>query len=432
MASIINEKSIAALPAPARGNKVYWCGGATLQGKKAPSGFGVRVTAAGYRSFVWEHRIAGRAHRETIGTWVGNTGGGEYTVLQGIIAARHRADEINRPGSVADPLPARTRSIKDGRQPIGKTVANVLDEHLKLYVDKKLRSAQAIRSIFARLVTPVIGALEINKLRRSHIADMLDKIAEDNGEVAADRTLQHLSKALNWHALRDDDFRTPIVKGMRRTSPKDHARKRKLDDDEIRDLFAALDHVEKPTCYPRYVKFLLYTATRLSEAAEMRWDEVDLAKREWVIPAARYKTKIDHLIPLTPTMLDLIGERPKDIAALPYVFSPNGGSKPLTNHQQAEQALHKAITEVRNDRGPMPHWVKHDLRRTARSLMSRAGISSDHAERCLGHVIAGVQGTYDRHDYLAEKRHAFEALDAQINRILNPVNIVTPLRKAEG
>ena len=35
-------------------------------------------------------------------------------------------------------------------------------------------------------------------------------------------------------------------------------------------------------------------------------------------------------------------------------------------------------------------WRLHDLRRTARSLMSRAGVPADHAERCLGHVIGNV------------------------------------------
>jgi integrase len=63
-------------------------------------------------------------------------------------------------------------------------------------------------------------------------------------------------------------------------------------------------------------------------------------------------------------------------------------------------------------------WRLHDLRRTARSLMSRAGVPNDHAERCLGHVIGGVRGVYDRHEYLEEKRAAFEKLAALIGEIV--------------
>jgi hypothetical protein len=60
--------------------------------------------------------------------------------------------------------------------------------------------------------------------------------------------------------------------------------------------------------------------------------------------------------------------------------------------------------------------------------MSRAGVPQDHAERCLGHVIAGVRGTYDRHRYLDEMLHAYEALAAQIERIVNPQENVVALR----
>jgi hypothetical protein len=60
--------------------------------------------------------------------------------------------------------------------------------------------------------------------------------------------------------------------------------------------------------------------------------------------------------------------------------------------------------------------------------MSRAGVPSDHAERCLGHVISGVRGVYDRHEYREEKRHAFEALASQIERIVTPIENVVSLR----
>jgi integrase len=72
-------------------------------------------------------------------------------------------------------------------------------------------------------------------------------------------------------------------------------------------------------------------------------------------------------------------------------------------------------------------WTLHDLRRTARSLMSRAGVSPDHAERCLGHVIGGVRGTYDRHEYHAEKAQAYAALSELISRIVNPSDNVAEL-----
>ena len=66
----------------------------------------------------------------------------------------------------------------------------------------------------------------------------------------------------------------------------------------------------------------------------------------------------------------------------------------------------------------LPRWTIHDLRRTARSLMSRAGVPTDHAERCLGHVMPGIRGVYDRYEYLEEKREAFDKLAVLIRRVV--------------
>ena len=74
----------------------------------------------------------------------------------------------------------------------------------------------------------------------------------------------------------------------------------------------------------------------------------------------------------------------------------------------------------------------HDLRRTARSLMSRAGVSGDHAERVMGHVIGGVEGIYDRHSYRDEKADALRRLAGLIDAIVHPRPAdVIPLRKRE-
>jgi hypothetical protein len=64
-------------------------------------------------------------------------------------------------------------------------------------------------------------------------------------------------------------------------------------------------------------------------------------------------------------------------------------------------------------------------------LLSRAGVNVDHAERCLGHVIGGVRGVYDRHNFYNEKRQAFEALAAQVERIVDPTSNIVMLRRGE-
>jgi integrase len=77
-------------------------------------------------------------------------------------------------------------------------------------------------------------------------------------------------------------------------------------------------------------------------------------------------------------------------------------------------------------------WVLHDLRRVARTLLSRAGVSPDTAERCLGHAIVGVRATYDRHSFENEKRAALEALAALVERIARPSDAVVSIARAKS
>jgi integrase len=96
---------------------------------------------------------------------------------------------------------------------------------------------------------------------------------------------------------------------------------------------------------------------------------------------------------------------------------------------RAKSMLDKAIKGAVGK--PIDPWVFHDLRRTGRSLMARARVDSEIAERVLGHRQETIIETYNRHDYVPEKRDALKKLAALISRILNPPAAnVTPIRKA--
>jgi integrase len=301
------------------------------------------------------------------------------------------------------------------------TIDRVLDEFLARYVrgsKPPLRSAAQIEDTFLRCVRPRIGEKSIYSLRRGDIVGMLDKIADEHGAVMADRALAYVRKAFNWWATRDDGFNSPIVKGMARTKPKERARRRTLDDNEIRDLWTALDALgeDAPACYPAFLKALLLTGQRRSEVSRMRWEEIEGDR--WVIPAQRAKNGLENEVQLTTPALALLGKARES----GFVFSSDGGKTAFSGYSKAKGALDRKLAALRKAerRQPMPGFVQHDLRRTARSLMSRAGVPSDHAERVLGHVIGGVRGVYDRHEYQAEKRDALEKLAALVDRILNP------------
>ena len=193
----LSEETIRRLSLPAVGNRVTYFAGATIQGAKAPRGFGVRVTAAGARAFILNYRLRGREYRYTIGAWP------DWSALKAVREARHLRQRVDRG---ENPLEDRTSSSR------AATVASLLDDFVIRHVrnrNQPLRSADEYESAFKRLVKPRIGKLGIYEVRRSHEIKMLDEIEDASGPVMADRTLAYVRKAFNWYATRDDQFNCP-------------------------------------------------------------------------------------------------------------------------------------------------------------------------------------------------------------------------------
>jgi integrase len=361
------------------------------------AGFGLMVTSAGHRSYVVQYRANGTSRRMTI-----------KGVLRVEQARREARKILGKVASGHDPL-IETRKKQEAAK---NSLRSIVDEYQRRE-GKKLRTADWRIAVLERHALPTLGAKHIEEIKRSDIVRLLDNIEDNSGPVMADRVLGILSRIFNWHAGRSDDFRSPIIRGMARTKNSERARDRILTDDEIRVVWQATEAPTGP--FPALVRFLLLTAARRSEAARMRWSE--LSGRDWMLPAARNKTGVDLVRPLSDATMAVLAALPK-IGTGEYVFSTGRGG-PYTDYDYGKKQFDVACG--------VSGWTLHDLRRTARSLMSRAGVPTDHAERCLGHVIGGVRGTYDRHEYHDEKRRAFEALAAQIERIVDPQENVVPI-----
>jgi hypothetical protein len=146
--------------------------------------------------------------------------------------ARREAKKIL--GDVArggDPLGER-------RKAAGATLRAVAEEYFEREL-AKLRTAKARKYVLERLVLPVMGSRQIHTIKRSEIVRLLDGIEVENGPHQAQAVLTFLSRIFNWHASRDDDFLTPIRRGMARTKLKETARDRVLSDDELRAVWKA-------------------------------------------------------------------------------------------------------------------------------------------------------------------------------------------------
>jgi integrase len=352
-------------------------------------GFGLMVTRNGARSYVVQYRAHGRSRRLTL----------DASALSLDTAKREARKHLGEVAKGGDPLTERRRESAAASD----TLRAVAEAYFRRE-GKKIRTMDERRRTLERLVFPALGPRPIDDIGRSDIVRLLDKIEDNSGPVMADRTLAYLRKIMNWHATRSDRFRSPIVRGMARTKPAERTRDRILTDDEIRRLWQA---TKVPGPFSSLVQFLLLSACRRGEALYMTRSELN--GRDWLIPAARHKSKREFLLPLSKAAVGVLAAMPVIGPADGYLFTLNG-TTPIGAESKAKARLDKA--------SGVSGWTLHDCRRTARSLMSRAGVPSDHAERAIGHVIPGIRQVYDRHSFRQEKQAALEALAKEIAAIV--------------
>jgi integrase len=312
------------------------------------------------KSWALRYRHGGQSRKLTLGTVLGADEEAPVEPNIGaplsLAAARRLAAEAMHQVELGRD-PAREKA--DGRSRLAlkpvETFQAIAESYLKRE-GKSLRSANDRRADLKRLVFPSIGFIPIAAIRRGDIIRLLDSIEDDRGPVIADKALALVRRIMGWHAARVDDFASPIIRGMARTKPRERARDRILTDDELRSVWNAAESAGR---FGALVRFLLLTAARGNEAAELPWSE--LSEADWTLPPDRNKVKLELVRPLSGAARAVL----KGVSRTGgFVFG--AGNRPLGGFSKFKTAFDKA--------SGVSAWTLHDLRRTGRSLMSRAGV----------------------------------------------------------
>lgn len=284
----------------------------------------------------------------------------------------------------------------------------------RVAIKNQYRTAAEKKRVIAKYIVPHFKNRAFVDLRRSDITALLDYIEDHHGSFQADAVLSLLRAVALWVAKRDDAYQPPFVKGMARTSAKARARDRILTDDELRAVWHAADSTGT---HGVLVKLLLLTAQRRGVVLNMKWGDIDLASGVWNVPLEDERAKgTGGELRLPALALDIIRQQPR-LVGHDYVLVQRG-----MNLERAK----KRLDQVSGIHG----YTLHDLRRTSRSLLPRAGVSTEVAERILGHAVRGVEGIYNRHDYFDEKGEGLARLAVLIRSIIDPPpDNVVPLRE---
>lgn len=221
---------------------------------------------------------------------------GRYPILK-VKEAREKARLF-----LADPLKAKAQADTG-------SFRDVAENFVKRYVEaeKKLRTQDEIVRLLNTLIFPQWQDRPFREIKRSDVADLLDKIVDKNGARQADKALAIIRKMMNWYATRNGDYVSPVVKGMGRYHPADRKRTRILADNEIRALWKACDDMG---AFGALLETSLLTAQRKEKVATMRWDDVKSIAHVWTIPSELREKPNAGKLRLPPAVLDIINAQP--------------------------------------------------------------------------------------------------------------------------
>jgi integrase len=356
------------------------------------------VQPSGKRAFVVRYRFNGRPSKLTLDAGL--------TLAEARQAAAATWVEIERG---TDPAAkkrveraAKIAAVNMGGDSIERYAQMFLEQHCRRKTSPS-HAAQA-EHIFRSYLLPKWRGRDIGSITRKDIKEVVRTIALKR-PVMANRVLAHTSRFFKWCLNEDVISATPCV-GIERPT-KEVRRDRVFSDAELRQFWAACDRLPVP--FGDLYRTLLFSAARRSEVGGMKFSELDFDQRIWTLPRERSKSGQAVILPLGPRCWRIITSQPR-IVGNDFVW----GCK-----RSGFSTIKARLDELMKPTAP---FRTHDLRRCARSLMSRANVQTDVAELCLGHVLPGgsIRRTYDVFDFLAEKRDSFERVERLIDTIINP------------
>ncbi len=323
----------------------------------------------------------------------------------------------------------------DGR----RTVKQAFERWQTTYLAKKHGDAgQNAADIFERHVHPHVGEQPLEELRRDQVADLLDRLTSAGKNRTAAMLLQLLRQFVRWDSKRGGITHDPTI-GLTKENDaggKSKPRARALSQLEIVDLRKKLPDSALAPRIQHALWLILATGCRVGELSAARVSDFDLVAKVWTLPKTKNGSEhvvhlsefaIEHLKKLfelrrksaflLPSRFVTIDDepgaeredKPIDHAVVGKMLNDRQRTKPLKGRTKASGALLLA-------RGK---WTPHDLRRTMATRMRQdLRISSDVVERCLNHKPQGIVAIYQTGELLAERKEAFEAWGAELERLM--------------
>lgn len=168
------------------------------------------------------------------------------------------------------------------------------------------------------------------------------------------------------------------------------------------------------------IEFAVLTAVRPGEAREARWEEIDLETKIWTIPSNRMKTRLEHRVPLSAPVIEILMELKEKHAGAGIFLFPAGMGR--SGHIAKYTLLQKLWSLVGKD-GATLHGFRSSFRDWCGEMTN---FPRELAETCLAHSYGdATERAYRRGDALEKRRQVMEAWAAYCEPRTADTNVIS-------
>lgn len=261
--------------------------------------------------------------------------------------------------------------------------------------DKNERHADyTIRRLEADIF-PVIGNKPINELTAPVLLLAIKKIESRGALDIAKRALTTCGQIMRYAVAHGLSERNPAadIKPSDVLKPTKKTNYARLDQKELPELLQKIDAYDGQPLTKLALQLMALTFVRTSELIGARWEEIDMAKKEWRIPAERMKMKTPHIVPLSDQAIAVL-ERIKNLAADQVLLFP---SERRDGKSMSNNTLLCALYRL----GYHSRMTGHGFRGIASTILHERGYNHEHIELQLAHAKRDqVSASYNHALYL--------------------------------
>jgi integrase len=354
-------------------------------------GLALRVKSSGVKTWVFNYSKPFTKKRTNISF-------GIYPEVSLADARKKRRDARELLAENIDPKEHKLSIEADAKEALENTLQALSDKWHTLKATRvKETTLEKFWLSFKKHILPELGKMPVSELKPKHVLKTLEPVINQEKRETAKRLARTLNEIMTL-AVASGHIEVNYLADVTKLLPTPESKKMPtIKPEELTDLMKAIAGAEisKPTrCL---IEWQLHTMTRPSEAVKARWEDIDIEKKVWTIPAEQMKMKRSHTIPLSSYLMDLLNEIKSFSEKREYLFPGYHNPRTHMNAQTANMAIRRM--------GYGGKLVAHGLRALASTTLNEHGFNPDVIETALAHQDGNaIRAAYNRAEYLEQRR----------------------------